>query len=205
MSNDILRMVGNSVRDVSELPIFAEGKYENIKIALNRGIFNKPTYFYATDLEKIGYIDSNLQIHINNGTLSIQRVVGSLPSVADAKEDVIYIFNNIAYLFNNGFYEPLGKDYSIEIQNIQLDIENIKKDMSGLGDRVTELENSGSNDVTEAPTIAQFPAMGKVNHTYVCLSENATYRWDPENLRYVCVGRDYMNIKEINGGNADVH
>lgn len=202
MGNDILRMLGNNVRDVSELPIFAEGKYDNIKIALQRGIFNKPTYFYATDLNKIGYIDSNLKLHVDGdkNSIPIQRVE-TLPSAEDAKDNVIYIFNNIAYLYNDGVYDPIGADYSTEIRNIQLDIENIKSNMSKFNERLSEAEKK--KFVTEAPTISQFPSIGKENHTYVCLSENATYRWDSENLKYICTGRDYNNIKKINGGNAN--
>ena len=114
---------------------------------------------------------------------------------------MVYIFNNIAYLYNDGVYDPIGADYSTEIRNIQLDIENIKSNMSKFNERLSEAEKK--KFVTEAPTISQFPSIGEENHTYVCLSENATYRWDSENLKYVCTGRDYNNIKKINGGNAN--
>lgn len=200
MTESILRMMSNtSVRDVSELPIFAEGKYTNLKLALERGIFDKPTYFYASDLGKLGYIDSNLSMHIGEDTGVVLRVP-ALPNADDAKNNVLYIFNNVAYLFNNGVFEPLAKDWSSVIENIQLEIQKINSSISDIN---TRLDNMGSSEnITEAATVLQFPTIGKPNHTYVCLSENATYRWDEDNLHYVCTGRDYTQIKRIIGGDS---
>ncbi|MGN1200848.1 MAG: hypothetical protein ACI4R8_01100 [Candidatus Caccovivens sp.] len=47
-----------------------------------------------------------------------------------------------------------------------------------------------------------FPNVGSPNLTYIDISENASYRWDAETLKYVCVGRDYSDIGIISGGNA---
>lgn len=44
-----------------------------------------------------------------------------------------------------------------------------------------------------------FPSVGHSNQIYIDTSENATYRWDDGSLKYYCVGRDYMNIKIIDG------
>lgn len=202
--------MGNTydTRDVSDLPLFAEGKLANIQLAVTRGIITQPAYFFATDKNQIGYVDSNLVVHLpevgsstgeSTGYKSVQRVP-ALPSAGQASNDIIYIFNNIAYLYNDGVYDPLGKDYSDELKDIKLDIANIKS-------RLYDIEISGTGGgggITEAATVSQFPATGKINHTYIALQENAMYRWDSENLVYKCIGRDYMNIKQINGGSAEV-
>ena len=43
--------MGNTydTRDVSDLPLFAEGKLANIQLAVTRGIITQPAYFFATD------------------------------------------------------------------------------------------------------------------------------------------------------------
>lgn len=45
----------------------------------------------------------------------------------------------------------------------------------------------------------KFPPIGSSNQIYIDTTENATYRWDDKSLKYYCVGRDYMNIKIIDG------
>ena len=53
------------------------------------------------------------------------------------------------------------------------------------------------------PTYGELPSIGDANTVYVVTGENAAYRWDDTLLQYVCVGRDYNEIEQINGGTAD--
>lgn len=55
---------------------------------------------------------------------------------------------------------------------------------------------------TQYKTRLEFPSIGSERLIYIDLSENSLWRFDAENLRYVCVGRDYSNLETINGGNA---
>lgn len=48
----------------------------------------------------------------------------------------------------------------------------------------------------------KFPTIGNENQIYIDTSENATYRWDDADLKYYCIGRDYKEIKVINGGSS---
>lgn len=48
----------------------------------------------------------------------------------------------------------------------------------------------------------KFPTIGNENQIYIDTSENATYRWDDVDLKYYCIGRDYKEIKVINGGSS---
>lgn len=45
-----------------------------------------------------------------------------------------------------------------------------------------------------------FPTIGEPHILYIDTSDEALYRWDAENLKYYCVGRDYNNISVISGG-----
>lgn len=54
--------------------------------------------------------------------------------------------------------------------------------------------------IVNAATIYEFPAVGNSETLYCCTGENAVYRWVPELGHYLCVGRDYKEIKIINGG-----
>lgn len=47
-----------------------------------------------------------------------------------------------------------------------------------------------------------FPSVGSNKILYVDLSDNSIWRFDIDDLIYVCVGRDYTEIEVINGGNA---
>lgn len=55
---------------------------------------------------------------------------------------------------------------------------------------------------TQYKTRLEFPSIGSERLIYVDLSENSLWRFDSENLKYICVGRDYTNLETIDGGNA---
>jgi len=75
-----------------------------------------------------------------------------------------------------------------------------KIDTSLLNKTLDEIVSNGAKQVA---TLSELPSVGAVNGVYFVKSENATYRWDNDNLKYECVGRDYESIQVINGGNAD--
>ena len=47
-----------------------------------------------------------------------------------------------------------------------------------------------------------FPNVGSENLIYIDITENASYRWNKQETRYVCIGRDYNEIEVISGGKA---
>lgn len=57
--------------------------------------------------------------------------------------------------------------------------------------------------VFQYETKFEFPTVGDSNALYIATQENASYRWNESDLHYYCVGRDYLELKIINGGNAD--
>lgn len=48
-----------------------------------------------------------------------------------------------------------------------------------------------------------FPTVGEKDALYIAADENAAYRWNEGDLHYYCIGRDYNEIKLINGGDAN--
>lgn len=63
-----------------------------------------------------------------------------------------------------------------------------------------KIEEKG--DVKIYNSISELPAIGKDNTIYICKSENKTFRWDNENIKFYCIGSNYENIKFINCGNS---
>lgn len=59
-----------------------------------------------------------------------------------------------------------------------------------------------SGEIINVKDIYGFPNRGNVYTLYVVTSDNACYRWDEENSKYFCIGRDYTEIEIIDGGNA---
>ena len=78
------------------------------------------------------------------------------------------------------------------------------RDIDALNARIDNLQPGGGGEsgVTTVSSKTNLPNVGAVNHIYIVEDENAVYRWDESNIKYFCIGRDYDEIKIINGGNA---
>ena len=68
----------------------------------------------------------------------------------------------------------------------------------------------GVKSIYQFGTKFEFPTIGDSYSLYIATSENAAYRWknaayrwNEADLHYYCVGRDYLELEVINGGNAD--
>lgn len=73
--------------------------------------------------------------------------------------------------------------------------------------KIAEIEGKiqDSSSTKTYSSYAAFPNVGEENVTYVAVDENAAYRWDSEageSKHYICIGRDYKEIKIIDGGDA---
>lgn len=62
-----------------------------------------------------------------------------------------------------------------------------------------QITSQPSEKIVTEDSYLNFPTVGYANQIYIDTSDNATYRWDEQSLKYYCVGRDYMNIKIIDG------
>lgn len=77
------------------------------------------------------------------------------------------------------------------------------RDIDALNERIDQITGGGVGGAVQVETLANLPNVGSENTVYFVKNENATYRWDEAGLKYYCTGRDYREIKVINGGNAE--
>lgn len=119
---------------MASLPTFAAGDLEKIQNAVDVGILTYPSWVYVRDKTMMAFIDQDSSINLIEGDNKKQVVnVDVLPSVDDAKEDVLYIFEGIVYTFNGTDFTPMYRDVTEELEQIKADIE-------ALTGRVTTLE-----------------------------------------------------------------
>lgn len=122
----------------NSLPTFAAGEFYKIQAAIDVGVLTYPSYVFIRDECKLAFIDQDLSINRIVGDNEKQVVnVDVLPSVEDAKEDVLYILKGIVYTFN-------GTDFTPQYKDVSSDIEQLKIDLKNLTDRVDILENAQS-------------------------------------------------------------
>lgn len=123
---------------MANLPQFAAGEFYKIQAAIDVGVLAYPSYVYIRDERKLAFIDQDLSINRIVGDNEEQVVkVESLPSIEEAKENVLYILNGIVYTFN-------GTDFTPQYKDVTSDIEQLKADLKDLTDRVDILENAHS-------------------------------------------------------------
>lgn len=105
------------------------------------------------------------------------------------------IINRIAYTDHNKLQNrDLPDQHSIE------SITGLKDRLQGLDDRLAGLEKGNTVEVKKR---SELPNRGESSTVYIVADENATYRWDEENSKYFCTGRDYEELEIIIcGGNA---
>lgn len=77
------------------------------------------------------------------------------------------------------------------------------RDIDALNERIDQITGGGGGGAVQVEALVNLPNVGSENTVYFVKNENATYRWDEAGLKYYCTGRDYQEIKVINGGNAE--
>ena len=123
---------------MANLPTFAAGEFYKIQAAIDVGVLTYPSYVYIRDERKLAFIDQDLSINRIIGDNEEQVVnVEALPSVEEAKKNVLYILNGIVYTFDGTEFTPQYKDVTSEIEQLKIDLKN-------LTDRVDILENAQS-------------------------------------------------------------
>lgn len=75
------------------------------------------------------------------------------------------------------------------------------RDIEALNQRIDQISGGGGGAV-QVEALGNLPNVGSEGNVYFVKNENATYRWDDTTKTYYCVGRDYQEIKVINGGSA---
>ena len=120
------------------LPTFAAGEFYKIQAAIDVGVLTYPSYVYIRDERKLAFIAQDLSNNRIIGDNEEQVVsVEALPSVEEAKKNVLYILDGIVYAFN-------GTDFTPQYKDVTSDIEQLKIDLKNLTDRIDVLENAQS-------------------------------------------------------------
>ena len=123
---------------MANLPQFAAGEFYKIQAAIDVGVLTYPSYVYIRDERKLAFIDQDLSINRIIGDNEEQVVsVETLPSVEEAKKNVLYILDGIVYAFN-------GTDFTPQYKDVTSDIDQLKIDLKNLTDRIDVLENAQS-------------------------------------------------------------
>lgn len=161
----------------------------------NRGIFDFSANYeplYAAPLDARTVVD-----------LKSDLIAESTWNVNDGAN---YLFNGLLVCVskdtddNNGLYILLDAT-KFNLEESWRKVADIKQ-IEQLNKRIDEIV-VGVGGAIQVKTISELPSVGEKNGIYFVIDENATYRWDDEELKYFCVGRDYKDIDVINGGNAD--
>ena len=123
---------------------------------------------------------------------------------ADSIDDFKEVMNGKEYITRNGM------NYGVPLPSstIILTTPHNKKetyilDESGQWEEGCSSGGSGGGSAVQVDSISALPSLGNTGTVYFITDENAIYRWDEDGLRYVCVGRNYEEIKIINGGDAN--
>lgn len=119
-----------------------------------------------------------------------------------------YLFNGLLVCVTNDLDASLNGLYIlIDADNYTSDDSWRKvadiRDIDALNERINQITGGGGGGAVQVEALVNLPNVGSENTVYFVKNENATYRWDEAGLKYYCTGRDYQEIKVINGGNAE--
>lgn len=122
------------------------------------------------------------------------------------QDGVMYIYNGMLVgvykdsVENNGYYILQDKD-NFNLETSWLKLADINK-LNEISKRIDNIDPNVSGSSVQVQTRGDLPSIGEESKVYFVVIENATYRWDNSELTYKCCGRDYTEIKTIDGGNA---
>lgn len=57
-----------------------------------------------------------------------------------------------------------------------------------------------NTEIVQISTIYDLPNRGSKSTIYLITEDNSCYRWDESGSKYYCVGRDWQEITDIQGG-----
>ena len=122
-------------------------------------------------------------------------------------DGTMYIYNGMLVgvykdtIENNGYYILKDKT-NFNLEKSWLKLADINK-IAELEDKINNISISASGGSLQVQTRGDLPSIGEEAISYFVINENAIYRWDKSSLTYKCCGRDYTEIKAIDGGNAN--
>lgn len=174
---------------MATLPQFAAGELDKIQPAIDAGTISYPAYVFIRDENKLAFIDRDNEMHIIVGDNKKQVLrVETLPAVADADPEILYIHSGIVYMLENNELVPVFQDSSDTLTEINDSI-------TELTERVDNLE-TGKNAIAFSTKTA-FPEAGEENLLYVATDEPAIYLWDTTAGKYVPMNGESSTLQWI--------
>ena len=161
---------------------------------------------------------------VKSGTTQVIAYNGMLVSVANTTD---VSKNGLYFLFDVNCTTALkSPDVTKEANWIKIGensdisefverLSSIESQLASVEDRLTSLDNrldaveasieEGGASTPSTVTVNKFselPEIGEENIVYIVEEENATYRWEADTSKYLCIGRETPVIQIICGGNA---
>lgn len=96
--------------------------------AVDQNIISCPAVIFIRSNKHLAFIDNDNSLHeiVGNNLEQVVKVE-EMPSVADAKENVLYIYKGIVYVFDGKEFNPMYQDVSEELKNLETRITDLEK------------------------------------------------------------------------------
>jgi len=161
---------------------------------------------------------------VKTGTTQVIAYNGMVVSVADttdtSKNGIYFLFDincttalKSPDVTQKSNWIKIGENSDISefverLSSIESQLASVEDRLDSLGNRLDAVEASIEEGGTSTPstiTVNKFsdlPEIGEENIVYIVEEENATYRWEADTSKYLCIGRETPVIQIICGGNA---
>lgn len=171
---------------MANLPIFAAGTYAKIQPAIEQGILSYPAYVFVSDLNKLAFIDKNLDIQliVGDNASQVERV-DELPDVADGDTSVLYIYDDIVYVFTGTEYKAMYSDATADTTELQEAVDELSSKVTALEESIASITEGSSGLVFS--TASEFPEVGVAGQLYIDTSDETggIYTYDEDTGEYI--------------------
>lgn len=177
------------------MPIFARGALANVQAAIDAGTLKYPSYVVDPKKKVLIFIDKdNTPIVLDNNYKDVVQVVETLPAVADADPEVLYITTDGVYRVNpdagtEGESDFINVDNSSAVEQLQTKVTTLETKVEQFVEQNAELVFA---------SFADFPTTGTEGKLYIDESDNGgIYSWDTTTSAYLKLASKDNEIKFI--------
>lgn len=113
---------------MAKLPLFAAtDTFDKVQSAIDAGVLTYPAYVFSRDERSLSFVDKEGLISkvVGDNPVSVLKV-DALPDPADAKDDILYIFNGIVYVFDGEKFKPQYEECADWTEQINKALEDAK-------------------------------------------------------------------------------
>ena len=144
------------------------------------------------------YYGIKISITNSNPVKSKEKILSAaFKEIQTIEVDALSVYTYGKSINVSGIMTNLYKE-NFNLESSWLKLVDINK-LDEINKRIDDIDPNTSSGSTQAQTRGDLPSIGEESKTYFVIAENATYRWDNHTLTYKCCGRDYTEIKTIDG------